>query len=45
MSYLREAAQCDMLTPDLAASVGKYIDTITNQRPVDFRSPMPLRAM
>lgn len=45
LSYLRDAAQRQLLTSDLAASVATYIDRITQQRPVDFVPPMPLREM
>lgn len=44
-AYLREAAQFQALTADLVADIGRYLDRITRQRPVDFVPPMPLADM
>jgi tetratricopeptide (TPR) repeat protein len=44
-AYLREAAHRHAWTADLVADLGRYIDRITRQRPVDFIPPMPLSAM
>ena len=45
VSYLRDAAQHEILTPDLAQSIARYVDQITHQRPLDFVPPMPLHQM
>jgi tetratricopeptide (TPR) repeat protein len=45
LAYLTEAAQRQTWSPDLVADLGRYIDRITRQRPVDFIPPMPLAAM
>jgi len=45
VTYLREAAQRELLTPEIAAAVGNYVDRITQQRPTDFIPPMPLHRM
>jgi len=44
-AYLREAAHRHAWTADLVADLGRYIDRITRQRPIDFIPPMPLSAM
>jgi tetratricopeptide (TPR) repeat protein len=44
-SYVRQAAQLEMLTPDLVVQVAAFVDQITSQRPIDFKPPMLLAAM
>ncbi len=44
-AYLREAAHRHAWTPQLVVDLGRYIDRIARQRPVDFIPPMPLSAM
>jgi tetratricopeptide (TPR) repeat protein len=44
-AYLREAAQHQALTADLATECGRYLDRIMRQRAVEFVPPMPLIEM
>lgn len=45
ISYLRELADREVLTADVASEVARYIDRIHLQRAEPFRSPLPLFTM
>lgn len=45
LAYLRELAQHDQLTLDVASPVSRYVDRIHVQRAIPFTPPMPLFTM
>ena len=45
LSYLRQLADHDALTVDVATAVASYVDRIHAQRPVPFIPPFPIHSM